>query len=248
MEAWGLGTFMIAACLFTALLEHPSSPVRHAISSAAFRRTLNGLAMGVTAIAIIYSPWGKQSGAQINPAVTLTFLRLRRSKPWDAILYICAQFAGAAAGVLVSAAILGGAIADPSVHYVVTAVGSQGKALAFIAEFVMCALLMTAVLNLAGHPRWGKYTGVAAGFLVATYIALEAPVSGMSINPARTFGSALWARDWQDFWVYLIAPPLGMLAAAQYHLGRGSLVPCGKLHHQNTRRCIFCGATGAGAA
>ena len=248
MEAWGLGTFMISACIFTAILEHPASPVRHSITSAALRRVLNGLAMGWTAIVIIYSPWGKQSGAHINPAVTLTFLRVGKARGWDALFYICAQFAGAAAGVLVSAVILGKAIADPSVNYVVTAIGRQGAAVAFLSEVLMSALLMTAVLKLAGDPRWGKYTGVVAGFLVATYISVEAPISGMSMNPARTFGSAIWAGNWQGFWVYLIAPPLGMLAAAQFHLWRRDAVPCAKYHHQNARRCIFCGATGARTA
>lgn len=77
MEAWGLGTFMVSAGLFATLLEYPGSPVREAIENADLRRGLMGLAMGLTAIAIIYSPWSKQSGAHINPVVTLTFWRLR---------------------------------------------------------------------------------------------------------------------------------------------------------------------------
>jgi aquaporin Z len=76
MEAAGLGAFMVSACLFATLLEYPGSAVREALSAATLRRVLMGLAMGLTAIVIIYSPWGKQSGAHINPAVTLTFLRL----------------------------------------------------------------------------------------------------------------------------------------------------------------------------
>jgi aquaporin Z len=204
--------------------------------------------MGLTTIAIVYSPWGKRSGAHINPAVTLTFLRLGKTKAWDALFYICAQVIGAAAGVLVSATILGKAIADPSINYLVTVIGPMGTAAAFIAEAIMSAGLMTAILKLAGHPRWAKYTGIVAGCLVAVYIALEAPISGMSINPARTFGSAFVAGKWQGFWVYLVAPPLGMLAAAQYHLWRRNVIPCAKLHHQNRYRCIFCGAPGARAA
>src|SRR6266849_1748240 len=69
MEAAGLGFFMVSACLFGALYENPASPVRHAIVSAFLRRVVMGLSMGATAIAIIYSPWGKQSGAHINPSV-----------------------------------------------------------------------------------------------------------------------------------------------------------------------------------
>src|SRR6516225_8919387 len=80
MEAGLLGAFMVSACLFGALYEFPHSPVRHAIASQLLRRMLMGLSMGLTAIAIIYSPWGKQSGAHINPSVTLTFFRLGKIK------------------------------------------------------------------------------------------------------------------------------------------------------------------------
>src|SRR5260221_368518 len=76
IEATGLGLFMISACFFTALFEHPASAVHHAFRDPVLRRILNGIAMGLTAIGIIYSPWGKQSGAHINPSVTLAFWRL----------------------------------------------------------------------------------------------------------------------------------------------------------------------------
>ena len=249
MEAAELGAFMVSACLFTALFEYPGSPVRQALASAALRRALTGLAMGLTAIAIIYSPWGKQSGAHFNPAATLTFFRLGKIAGWDALFYMAAQFAGAALGVAASAALLGRVIADPSVGFAVTAIGPAGTFAAFAAETFMAALLMTVVLRLAGHERLGRYTGMVAGALVALYIAVEAPISGMSINPARTFGSAVWARTWQGFWLYLIAPPIGMLAASQLHLwwrGHAS-VPCAKFHHFNDKRCIHCRAAGANA-
>src|SRR5215469_13992271 len=80
MEAGLLGSFMVSACIFGALYEFPHSPVRHAIASQLLRRILMGVSMGLTAVAIIYSPWGKQSGAHINPSVTLTFFRLGKVK------------------------------------------------------------------------------------------------------------------------------------------------------------------------
>ena len=99
MEAFGLGTFMVSACMFGTLLEHPGSPVHQAIASPTARRGLMGLAMGLTAIGIIYSPWGQRSGAHINPGVTLTFLRLGKIYPIDAGFYLVAQSAGGALGV-----------------------------------------------------------------------------------------------------------------------------------------------------
>ena len=106
MEAAGLGLFMIAAFAFATVLEHPASPVRQAISESLPRRFLMGLAMGTTAIAIIYSPWGKQSGAHINPSTTLTFFRLGKIKPSDAVFYVMFQFAGGLLGAVVAAALL----------------------------------------------------------------------------------------------------------------------------------------------
>ena len=100
IEAAGLGLFLLSASAFAALCEHPASSVHQAVADPAARRFLLGLAIGLTAISIIYSPWGKRSGAHLNPAVTFTFFRLGKIAAWDAVFYIVAQFAGAALGML----------------------------------------------------------------------------------------------------------------------------------------------------
>jgi aquaporin Z len=246
MESGLLGAFMMAACVFGALYEFPQSPVREAISSGLLRRMLMGASMGLTAVAIIYSPWGKQSGAHINPSVTFTFFRLGKIKSWDAIFYIASQFLGAVLGVVFLALFLGKQLADPAVRYVVTVPGEHGAVIALLAEFVIAFGMMSAVLYFSNHHRLDRFTGLFAGLLVATYITIEAPFSGMSMNPARTFGSGFSAEIWSGLWIYLTAPPLGMLAAAELYLWRkGRLaVKCCKLHHNNDKRCIFCGANG----
>ena len=244
MEAAELGAFMISACVFTAILWHPASPVRQGIADPRLRRTLTGLAMGLTALGIIYSPWGKRSGAHFNPSVTLTFFRLGKIEPWDAFFYVVAQFAGAVAGVLFAATLLGGNIRHPAVSYAATVPGPDGARVAFAAELLISFALMSVILVVSNTPRLALYTPLFAAVLVVTYISLEAPLSGMSMNPARTFGSALLAGIWTAFWVYFTAPPLGMLLAAQLYVSfkgaRG--VICAKLHHANDERCIFrCG-------
>ncbi len=244
IEAAGLALFMVSAGLFTVFLEHPGSPVRHAIADPLLRRSLVGLAMGGTAIAIIYSRWGKRSGAHINPAVTLTFYRLGKIEPWDAAFYVGAQFAGAIVGVLAVGVALGMTFSDSSIRFVVTVPGPGGAGAAFAGELVISFLLMLAILLLSNARRLNRYTGLIAGLLVATYIAFEAPLSGMSMNPARTFGSAVVGRVWSALWVYFTAPPLGMLLAAELYVRfRGTQrVLCAKLHHDNEQRCIFrCG-------
>lgn len=242
MEAAGLGLFMVSACAFTVLLEHPASPLRHAIDDAFVRRLMIGLAMGLTAVALIYSPWGKRSGAHLNPAVTFAFWRLGKIEHWDALFYIAAQFAGGAIGVLLAATLLGPPLlAHDSIRFAVTVPGMPGPWAAFAAELGISAGLMLTVLLVSNVKSMNRYTGLFAGALVALYIAFEAPLSGMSMNPARTVASAVPAHIWTNAWIYFAAPLLGMLGAVEIHrrLKGNQAVLCCKLHHENDRRCIF---------
>ena len=244
METGGLGIFMISACVFTTVIEHPGSSIRQRIASAFIRRIIVGAGMGLTAIGLIYSPWGKQSGAHLNPSVTITFFRLGKVTLRDAFFYVLAQFVGADLGVLVSAFFLRPWISHPAVNYAVTVPSPMGAGVAFAAEFAISFVLMTMILFVSNGTRFPALTGVLSGILVATYISLEAPLSGMSMNPARTLGSALSSQVWKGWWIYFTAPPIGMLAAAElYRRLRGANgVVCAKLHHQNDKRCIFrCG-------
>src|SRR5206468_11315248 len=109
----------------------------------------------------------------------------------------------------------------------------------FLAEFVIAFILMSVVLRVSNTPHLARFTGLFAGALVATYITFEAPLSGMSMNPARTFGSAFAGHLWTGLWIYFIAPVFAMqLAASLYLCGRGP-VYCAKFHHHNRQRCIF---------
>lgn len=231
---------MVSACTFVVLLEHPASAVRRIVPNADLRRVLIGLAMGATAVTLIYSPWGKRSGAHMNPAVTLTFARLGRVAPSHAVGYLLAQFVGGVAGVLIASLALGALLADRSTNYAVTLPGPFGFAAAFAAEAVITFGLMSVVLTVSGHPRYNRLTGLCAGALVALYIAVEAPVSGMSMNPARTLASAVFAGDFTGLWIYFVAPPAGMLAAAELYLRRHGRPAgaCAKLCH--VQPCLFC--------
>jgi aquaporin Z len=240
-EALELAVFMISACVFTVLLFDPSLPAVHLIPSPAMRRLLMGIAMGVTAILIIRSPAGRRSGAHFNPAITLTYFRLGKIRGWDAIFYVVFQFCGGIFGVGVSALILGRRLADPAVNYAVTAPGPDGTAAAFLAELFMATVLMAVVLWTANNPSLALYTSYLVGVLIAFYILLFAPVSGFSINPARTTGSAVFAQIWTAWWVYFTAPPAGMLASAEiYRFAFGAdRILCAKLHPDAKYPCPF---------
>ena len=242
MEAAALGIFMISACVVGVLLEHPSSPLNQALASdAPIRQALGGLAMGLTAIGIFYSPWGQRSGAHMNPAVTLTFLSLGKIAPWDALFYIVFQFLGGIAGVLLASLLIGLPLQHAAVNYVVTVPGPSGVRLALAAEFVISALMMSMVLWVSNSRRLSRFTPLFAGALIATFITFEAPLSGMSMNPARTVGSAFSADEWTSLWIYFVAPIGAMLfASIIYRFGRGiHAVFCAKFNHRNNQPCIF---------
>jgi aquaporin Z len=138
--------------------------------------------------------------------------------------------------------LLGEVVERPPIRWIVTVPGQAGTGHAFAAELVCAFLLMSVVLVLGGVPRLARLTGIAAGLLIFNYILFESPISGFSLNPARSFASALPAGVWMAFWIYLIAPPVGMLLAAlvnvRTHLPR---MACAKLIHDDSVRCIHCG-------
>ena len=243
IEGWALGMFMISAGVITTLFDYPGSPVNRALHDSDLQRVSIGVCMGLTAMALIYSPWGKRSGAHMNPAVTLTFLRLGHVARWDALFYIAAQFIGGTLGVLLVWIALGEAFANPPIRYVATLPGAHGVLVALLAEFVISFVMMMVILRVSNSQRLMSYTGICAGVLVAIWISIEGPLSGMSMNPARTFASALPGNVWTAFWIYALAPIAGMQAAAAlfvWQRGR-SAEKCSKLLHTTDQRCIHCG-------
>jgi aquaporin Z len=241
MEVGEMGCFLFVVCAVATLLQHPASIVQQSVSSSLARRALMGLVMGTTATAIVMSPWGKRSGGHFNPAITLTFYRLGKVEFWDAWIYVIAQFLGAMIGISLARYALRGALGNRAVRYAVTTPGMYGTAVAFAAELAISFILMIAVLFTTNRKQLAPYTAYFVGALIALYYTFETPLSGMSTNPARTFGSALHANYWHALWIYFIAPSLGMLGAGELFLRvRGGDPPyCAKLHHANRERCIF---------
>jgi len=241
IEAFGLGVFMISAGVFTTLLYSPQSAASHWITEPLARRALTGLAMGGTAVAIIYSPWGRRSGAHLNPAVTLAFFRLGKVATCDAVWYAVAQTLGGLAGVFLTWMAIGLAFAKPPVNFVVTIPGPAGKEIAALAEFLISLFLMLSILITSNRFRLMRYTGIFSGILIAVYVTFEAPLSGMSMNPSRTLASGIPAGNFSALYIYLLVPPLGMLAAVEvYRLIHGHIhVACAKLNHVTRVPCHF---------
>jgi aquaporin Z len=236
-----LALFMISACVFTVILFDPSMPIQSWLPGPVLRRLLMGISMGVTAILIIRSSMGKRSGAHFNPAITLTYFRLGKISRPDAFFYVLSQFIGGIAGVAVSAVFMGQALASPAVMYAETVPGKYGTGAAFAAETFMAALLMGIVLWTSNRPPLASYTSYLVGILITFYVELFAPVSGFSINPARTTGSAVFAGVWTAIWIYFTAPLFGMLFSAEVYIrwqGQDRIL-CAKLHPDPAYECPF---------
>jgi aquaporin Z len=217
-EATLLGLFMISASFFTVLFEYPQSPVHQSMPNGFARLCLIALAMGATATALIYSPFGKQSGAHFNPAVTLTMLRLGKLSPADALFYTLFQTIGGTGGVLFSAFVLRDSFTALPINYIVTVPNGYSEPIVFAVEFAIAFGMMTMVQVTSNHAALSRFTGVFAGMLVVCYVVVSGPISGFGMNPARTLASAIPAMRFDGLWIYIVAPPLGMLAATEVYL------------------------------
>jgi MIP family channel proteins len=172
---------------------------------------------GLIVMAMIYAT-GHLSGAHLNPAVTVAFALTRHFPLRDAFAYIAAQLAGASAGAFV---LLVAWSAKPA-HLGAT-VPSVSAGTALLYEAVLSAFLMFVIVAVATDTR---AVGAAAALAIGGTVGLDAlfggPVTGASMNPARSFGPALASGTWSDFWIYLVGPVVGAcLGALAYQIVRG---------------------------
>jgi aquaporin Z len=116
IEGWALGCLMISVGSSVTIFQSPKSYIATLVPNAALRTVFLAFTVGLTITLLIQSPWGKRSGAHMNPAITLTFLRLGKIHRWDALFYVLAQTIGAVLGVVLVALIGGSPFTDPQIH------------------------------------------------------------------------------------------------------------------------------------
>lgn len=217
-EALGLAIFMISACFFSALLWGNDALFHIEIKNEMLRNIVTGLLMGTTALFIFYSRFTAPSGSHINPAVTITFLRLNKMCRYDALFYIIFQILGSTIAVYIMAILLGNALTTAPVNFAVTIPGKYGVLPAAITEYIIAVITMCMVLFTSSNERLKKYTRIFSGCLVCMWVIFAGPVSGFGMNPARSFASALPAHIYTSFWIYLCMPFAGMLTAAEFYI------------------------------
>jgi len=186
---------------------------------------LTGIAatFGLIVMAMIYAT-GHLSGAHINPAVTIAFTLTRHFPARDAAAYIAAQFVEATAAALV---LLAAWRTKPA--FLGATVPTVGAGTALLYEVLLTAILMFVIMAVATDTRAvGAGAAIAIGGTVVLDILIGGQLTGASLNPARSFGPALAAGQWQDFWIFVVGPVFGAcLGALTYGFIRTPGVPPG---------------------
>jgi len=234
--------FMVGFGLFViALFWSRNSPLPEIIPNESMRRLVTGFFFAGGATAVVYSPLGQRSGGHINPSVTLAFLYQKKIHKIDALFYFAAQLVGATIGTAAVYLLLqkGAGWNDAVAVGVTRPGGGYSIAAVFMAELFITWLLMTVILVVSNNAKWMKLTGLFAGTLVMLEVWLEAPVSGTSLNLARSLGPALLTGESGYLWLYAIAPVSGsVLAAVSFSFVKPMKeLICSKLYHTKRYKC-----------
>ncbi|GAC1360259.1 MAG: aquaporin [Ktedonobacteraceae bacterium] len=216
-------------------------PLAELLPDAGIRRLITGLLFAGSGSLVAISPFGKASGAHINPAVSLAFWAHGKMHHYDIVGYVLGQFLGAITGETLLVLVWHNYVR--SVEYGMTLPGTGYPLwIVFVAELFLTCLLVLMIFLFVSDQRLMRWTPLMTWILVAVMVWLEAPISGTSLNPARSVGPALLALNWTDQWLYFIAPPLGALLAVAFFrliaIGERDVLT-GKLFHSSKYRSIF---------
>jgi aquaporin Z len=238
-----LGTaFLIFAGLSAVVFDFGQGlPLAIWLPNASIRRLITGLCFAGSGSLVAISPFGKLSGGHINPAVSLAFWVHGKMHHHDIVGYILAQFLGALLGEALLVLVWG-----QYAHSVLDGMTLPGDSyplwVVFLAEVGLTGLLVFGIFVFVSDHRLMRWTPLMTWLLVATMVWLEAPISGTSLNPARSFAPACIAGLWTDQWLYWIAPPCGAILAVGlfrlFSLGERDVLT-GKLFHVSHYRSLF---------
>ncbi len=246
-EFWGTALLVFVGLSVVIFDFAPRSPMALLLPDPLLRRLLTGFLFGATGALIALSPLGRVSGAHLDPVLSWSFWLAGSLGLADAVGYTLAQFAGAVAGGAALAPAWGRFGA--SVAFGATAPGAAwGPWAAVLGEALATFALVGGILWFVGHPRLRPCTPALLPPLVAVLVAVEAPVSGTSMNPARSLGPALLAGGafLRVLWVYALGPALGAAAAA-WAVVRSDRVHVAKIaHHAHDPHARFHGPAAGG--
>jgi aquaporin Z len=237
-EAIGTALLLLVGLSLVIVMFGAGSPMLHLLPSERGRQIITGFLFGTTGALIAVSPLGKESGAHLNPVVTLGFWLMRKIEARVAVGYAMAQLAGASVGVL--PLLFWGAMGR-SIAFGATTPGAGYSTTAAVTGEVLTTFgLVAGLCVFLGFRHLRRYTPAMIPCLYAVMVPLEAAVSGTSTNPARTFGPALISGQWAGWWVYWVGPLMGSVIAILVFSSLAGRIEVAKLYHFETdRRRLF---------
>lgn len=210
-EAIGTALLLIGGLSAVIVLMSPDSPVAAWGLPGWLRRACAGGLFGLTGTAVTLSPFGRHSGAHINPAMTMAFLIEGRISRSHAVGYVLAQCAGAIAGAY--AVLAWGHYGAPLEFGATVPATGLPLPIAVALEAAATCIMVTVVFTFLGRPSLKHLTPWTMGPMYAVMVSIEAPYTGTSTNPARTLGPAIAADVWTHIWIYVVGPAIGAAAA-----------------------------------
>jgi aquaporin Z len=228
-EFAGTALLLLVGLSLVIVLFGVGSPIPRLLPAEGTRRLITGFLFGTTGALIALSGVGKESGAHINPVVTLAFFLMGKMKARIALGYVAAQLAGAIAGCL---PLLAWGSVGRSVAFGATLPGA-GYPLrtVLLGEAITTFALVAGLAVFLGFRRLRPLTPALFPFLYAVMVYLEAPVSGTSTNPARSLGPAVVSGEWRGWWIYWAGPVIGALAAVIACSFLAKRISVAKLYH-----------------
>jgi aquaporin Z len=249
-EFVGTALLVLGGLSVVIVMSGASSPIAHWLPSEPLRTIATALLFGSIGSAIAVSWVGKESGAHINPAVTVGFWIMRKLDLRAAVGYIIAQLLGAGIGAL---PLLAWGSMGASIAFGATIPGAgYSTAVVLMGEVLTTFGLISTLCIFLGFRQLRSYTPFVIPFLYGIMVPLEAPISGTSTNPARTFGPALISGRWDGWWIYWLGPMIGVVFAVAACSSLAKRIEVAKLYHfEHDRRRLFrrmAGTDGTGAA
>lgn len=233
-ELIGTGLLLLAGLSLVILMFGAGSPVVRMVPNESLRRPITGFLFGTIGALIAVSPVGRESGAHINPVVSVAFWLMGKLQPRVLLVYVSAQLAGAVLGAV---PLLGWGSMGRSVSFGATLPGEGYTIGAALLGEIVTTLTMVALLAVfLGFRTLRPFTPAMFPFLYAVMVYLEALVSGTSTNPARSFGPAIISGQWRGWWIYWVGPLIGTCLATLACSFLAKRIEVAKLYHFESDR------------
>jgi aquaporin Z len=233
-ELIGTALLVMVGLSLVTLMFGEGSPIPGILPSEGWRRLITGFLFGTTGASIALSAVGKQSGAHINPVVTLAFRLMGKLDLRTSLGYVAAQLAGSIVGAV---PLLAWGSMGRSVMFGATVPGAgYGTGSVLMGEAVTTFVMVTLLCVFLGFHRIRPFTPAMFPVLYAVMVYVESPISGTSTNPARTLGPAVISGRWDGWWIYWIGPVIGSVAACLVCSALAKRITVAKLYHFDSDR------------